>query len=279
MTKVTEIVDGLQKPDLNERDKIISILYKMLRNDEKPEFSNDELNQIIPSLAKAFIEANLTSEGLHRRSNYSHILELIIQKTKSRKNVEKAFNELSEELISNQSNIIFPDDFLIIEGGNRNVFPFPHSANIEKIVQSILEKDLSGYTEKGYFFVLMPFSHDFDDIYKFGIKGLLENYKGIYCQRADEIFHLEDIPTKIFKEIQRAEYIIADLTGKNPNVFYELGFAQGINKKNIILITRNRDDVPFDLRNIRNIEYVNSENLQLQLKEIVKKFGFKLREL
>lgn len=51
-----------------------------------------------------------------------------------------------------------------------------------------------------------------------------------------------------------AEVLLADLTGKNPNVFYELGLAHAA-RKPVVLITETLADVPFDLRAIRVIEY------------------------
>lgn len=272
MVDLKSIISDFSSDNIEIRFKMAGKLKGLLLDEGKRELKIKEINSLISYIVTAFIKANKDSNGLHHRCEYSFLLEKIIQITKTKKYVEKAFFDQSEHLISNQSNIDLNTDFKDYTSHNLDTL-----FNVKNIYMNIINNESYSYIEKGYFFILMPFSHDFDDIYKYGIKNLLQNYEGIYCQRADEIFHLEDIPTKIFKEIQRAEYIIADLTGRNPNVFYELGFAQGINKKNIILITRNREDVPFDLRNIKNIEYVNSESLQLQLKKILKKFGFKLR--
>jgi hypothetical protein len=51
--------------------------------------------------------------------------------------------------------------------------------------------------------------------------------------------------------------IVADVTGKNPNVFYELGLAHTIGK-DVIIITQSDDDVPFDLKYLRYIKYVDN---------------------
>ena len=58
----------------------------------------------------------------------------------------------------------------------------------------------------------------------------------------------------IWESINRARILIADLTGKNPNVFYEVGIAHTVGKE-VILTTQNIDDVPFDLRHLRHIQY------------------------
>lgn len=58
----------------------------------------------------------------------------------------------------------------------------------------------------------------------------------------------------VWLAIGEAEIIIADCTGRNPNVFYEVGLAHALSKETI-LITRDLDDIPFDLRHLRIIAY------------------------
>jgi hypothetical protein len=58
----------------------------------------------------------------------------------------------------------------------------------------------------------------------------------------------------IWKSILQSRIIIADITGRNANVFYELGLAQCIGK-DIILITQSIADIPFDLNRYRHIVY------------------------
>ena len=71
---------------------------------------------------------------------------------------------------------------------------------------------------KPFVFVLMPFLSQFDDIYKFGIKGASED-AGAYCERVDEQMFVEGILDRIFNQISKADVIIADMTGRNANVF------------------------------------------------------------
>src|SRR4051812_16600522 len=108
--------------------------------------------------------------------------------------------------------------------------------------------------EKNRCFILMPFSEEFDMIYGQIKKSLHDN--GYVCNRADEILGSKPIMNKILNEILRANYIIADLTSQNPNVFYELGIAHTFkDAQNIILITQRVSDIPFDIRHINNIIY------------------------
>lgn len=102
-------------------------------------------------------------------------------------------------------------------------------------------------------FVMMPIKKGFDEVYDHIIKPLLADI-GINAVRGDEIFSSNPIIEDIWREIQSAGWIIADLTERNPNVLYELGLAHGINR-DVILLTQKINDVPFDLQHWRCIEY------------------------
>ena len=95
---------------------------------------------------------------------------------------------------------------------------------------------------KAFIFVLMPFEHDFDDIYKFGIKGAADEV-GAYAERLDEQIFTEGMLDRIFNQISKADVIVADMTGRNPNVFYEVGYAHSLGKI-VLLVTQNSDDIP-----------------------------------
>lgn len=115
-------------------------------------------------------------------------------------------------------------------------------------------------------FVIMPFSEQFDDIYQIGIKETAKNEK-VTAYRLDEELFNEGMLDKIYKEIESSDFVIADLSNKNANVFYELGFAHAIGKLTILL-TQNADDIPFDLKHKRHIIYGNSiKHLKEQLKK------------
>jgi len=104
-------------------------------------------------------------------------------------------------------------------------------------------------------FVLMPFTPDFDDIYKLGIKASAEAV-GVEAQRVDEQIYTESILERIYRQIDVADFVIADMTGRNPNVFYEVGYAHAKGKL-CTLITQSADDIPFDLKHHRHIIYNN----------------------
>jgi hypothetical protein len=102
-------------------------------------------------------------------------------------------------------------------------------------------------------FVLMPFRPTFTPIYDNHIRPVVQS-AGLTCQRADEIRGVSLITRDIWEKINRARFLIADLTGQNANVFYEVGFAHALGK-DVLLTTQTMTDVPFDLRSIRCLVY------------------------
>ena len=102
----------------------------------------------------------------------------------------------------------------------------------------------------------MPFDSSFDDIYKFGIKGAAED-SGAYAERIDEQIFSEGILDRVFNQINKADVIVADMTGRNPNVFYEVGYAHALGKI-VLLLTQKADDIPFDLKHHHHIVYGGS---------------------
>ena len=105
-------------------------------------------------------------------------------------------------------------------------------------------------------FVLMPFDPKFDDLYKFGIKEPAGQL-GILAERVDEQIYSEGILERIYRQIELADIVIADMSGQNPNVFYEVGYAHAKGKL-CILLTSAATDIPFDLKHRRHIVYGDS---------------------
>lgn len=99
----------------------------------------------------------------------------------------------------------------------------------------------------------MPFSEDFEDVYQVGIKPACKDAGG-YCERVDEQIYYESILDRVYNQINKADLIVSDMTNRNPNVFYETGYAHALGKK-VILLTQNSDDIPFDLKPYPHIIY------------------------
>jgi hypothetical protein len=107
-------------------------------------------------------------------------------------------------------------------------------------------------------FVMMPFADPigayFGTLYGPAIKRA-----GMTAVRADtDIFGTGKIIDQIWAGISNARVLVAELTGRNPNVLYELGLAHAL-KKPVVLVSSNENDVPFDVRHVRVIYYQMSD--------------------
>jgi len=119
-------------------------------------------------------------------------------------------------------------------------------------------------------FIIMPYTDKLNPIYENIIKPVIKDLK-LECLRADEIFISKPIIEDIWNNIKKARFIIADLTDRNPNVFYELGLAHALNKE-VIMLTQDINDVPFDLKHFRIIVYQDSIAGADKLKSDLKNF-------
>lgn len=102
-------------------------------------------------------------------------------------------------------------------------------------------------------FVLMPLATSLKPVYDDHILTVTKHL-GIRCERADDFFSSEAVIDEIWSAIYNAKMCIADCTGRNPNVFYELGIAHTLGRP-CILIAQSMDDIPFDVRHRRAIVY------------------------
>lgn len=108
--------------------------------------------------------------------------------------------------------------------------------------------------------VMMPFAREFDGTYD-AICNVGANSR-MRVNRADNIWEHHAIIQDVVSLISRSRIIVADCTGMNPNVFYEIGIAHAIGRE-VILITQNMDHIPFDLRHLRALTYLpNGEGLE-----------------
>ena len=114
--------------------------------------------------------------------------------------------------------------------------------------------------------VMMPFNDSFAETFKAIKKACKE--VDLDCKKANDIWENSTIIQDVFELIFTSKIVIGDFTGKNPNVFYEIGIAHTLGKI-VIPITQSIDDVPADLRHHRVLKYLsNTEGyakLQMEL--------------
>lgn len=118
-------------------------------------------------------------------------------------------------------------------------------------------RKLEAPAKKGFrsCFVVMPFGdRDLEIVYSEFVKPVIEQQCGFDCRRGDDAFGSDVIMDDVLRSILEADLVIADLTGKNPNVFYEVGISHGLEKE-VLLLAQSIEDVPFDLRHRRVLLY------------------------
>lgn len=102
-------------------------------------------------------------------------------------------------------------------------------------------------------FVIMPFKEEFEAVFQLFKETFKDDYD---FKHAGNLDNQQSILKDIVKGIYEADAIIADLTGLNANVFYELGLAHALNKK-VIIITQDIGSLPFDIQSYRAREYAS----------------------
>ena len=102
-------------------------------------------------------------------------------------------------------------------------------------------------------FVLMPYQPNFEDYYENIIKRAVTE-AGLTPLRAKDVYGTQPIAKDIWDQIWQARLVIADVTSRNANVNYELGLCHALSIPTII-ITQSMDDVPFDYKHNRCVEY------------------------
>lgn len=120
--------------------------------------------------------------------------------------------------------------------------------------------------ERNLVFVLTPFEDNFQEDY-LAIKEACSGV-GLRCVRGDEEQASGDILKHILTLIARADFVIANISSRNPNVFYELGIAQAMGKDSI-LVARDKAGLAFDLQSQRVLLYKNSKELPSKLREML----------
>lgn len=152
--------------------------------------------------------------------------------------------------------------------------PTTRSGGIKKLDEKSAETLRGvGYNSasKKKIFVAMPFAADFDDLFYYGIQGAV-NSCGYLCERADLQSFVGDVMEFVKERIATCDFVIADLTTANANVYLEVGYAWGLQKKTI-LIVKDTNELKFDVRGQRCIPYSAIKDLETKLSEELKRLN------
>jgi len=167
--------------------------------------------------------------------------------------------------------------YLDVEYDEIYLIPIPGTERVCKMSPE------SPLLDKSLVFVCMPFGIekdkcdgkdvDFDHLYEYAIKPAIEeDIKDfdLKAVRVDRQTYSGSFVDKIKENIEKAHFVVAVLSSKNLNVYYELGLAMGL-KKNVIMVTHCIDDViPSDLKPLRMVTYQSDAELRKKLAEEIK---------
>lgn len=131
------------------------------------------------------------------------------------------------------------------------------SARVEQLTSERSDDSVQAITAKQrqVAFMVMPFGpEDLQIVYTEFVKPALEERCQVECIRGDDIFGSNVIMEDVSSSIEQADLLVADLTGRNPNVFYEVGIGHALGKP-VLLLAQSLDDIPFDLRHRRVLLY------------------------
>ncbi|WP_263367313.1 TIR domain-containing protein [Edaphobacter bradus] len=144
-----------------------------------------------------------------------------------------------------------------VAGGKQRVLDITESPSTSSSVVTEEIKKLSkglSISASDTCFVMMPFADPLGGYYASIYKPAIEKAQ-LRAIRADaEIYGTGKIIDQIWNGIHTARILVAELTGRNPNVLYELGIAHALEKP-VVLVSSNEEDVPFDIRHVRVIYY------------------------
>jgi hypothetical protein len=144
-------------------------------------------------------------------------------------------------------------------------------ANYEMVAKPIFGPPIDNPQFPRDVFMIMPFAKKMQPIYE-DVKSIVESL-GLQILRGDDFYTQHSIMAEIWSAINYAKLIIADCTGKNANVFYELGIAHTLGKPTILLaqdetklLIQDEADMPFDVRHLRYIVYTRTPSGMRKLK-------------
>lgn len=134
---------------------------------------------------------------------------------------------------------------------------------IEDTSKEILSE--AGYSSdtKAHVFVAMPYKDEMEDIWDYGIKPVIKS-AGYICERADLSSYTGDVMQWVRSRIKTADIVVADLTGSNPNVYLEVGYAWGVDVPTILLCNE-AEELKFDVRGQRCLVYGRIKDLEKKL--------------
>ena len=208
----------------------------------------------------AYLLAGKLKKGKYDEKNHKILLEDI------RRSFETQLYSINDRLIQNEerwkdvNHLLVGQEYPISE----NELSEKSKVYLSEFLKAngIRENDL--LIESRLIFVLTPFHDRFAEDYAVIKKSCQD--AGFVCVRGDEEYFKGDIFPEMLKYIVKARLVIANINGRNPNVYYELGIAQALDKP-VLLISGDPNGLSIDIKSKRFLIYKDFEDLKTKLND------------
>lgn len=183
-----------------------------------------------------------------------------------RKSLEHKMYGINERLVLNEERWRDVNHLLLRNEYKESATPISNSRKVHysNFLESngIKENDL--LIDNKLIFFLTPFHDSFYEDYKVVREACTS--AGFKCKRGDEDYFKGDIFPEMLKLIVKSNLIIANINGRNPNVLYELGIAQALDKP-VLLISKEPEKLPVDIKSKRFLIYSDYKELQEMIRK------------
>ncbi|MFM5544981.1 hypothetical protein [Aeromonas sp. 30P] len=186
---------------------------------------------------------------------------------KFRQSIEKQISELTRELTVNEKRFSSINHLLsdaqASSLGDMNKYSINNkTVNTDVFLKNLGLSHIPSVNEEKVF-VLTPFNEEYLSQYE-AIKDVVIDF-GFSCTRGDDEKLSSNILSHIVEQIASSRIVIANISGRNPNVFYELGIAHALGKP-VVIVSESLVNIPFDISNSRILAFENIENLKKELR-------------
>lgn len=147
-----------------------------------------------------------------------------------------------------------------------------YTNDVEQLAEDVLALCENLMISKNVF-IVMSFKQEYDDLYD-AYDTVCHDF-GFDAVRTDQVTSLERITPRILEGIKRSAFVIADVTEKSLNVFYEIGFAEGVGRP-VIITAKVGTELPFDIKDTPIVYWNTLKELKQKLHPIIGEVKMKL---
>jgi len=217
------------------------------------------LTALIVSISALFSAFNLQQRSRSKYDDEHRRAELSLMRESYERRISSLVSEMmaTEQRWRDVNHLVVESQFTAAQSksgpSNRDGFFTSFGINLSEVEQ-----------DSKLIFVLTPFAEDEQDVFQAIKEVCVRN--GFRCVRGDEENATGGILAHIVQTMARSRLVIANISTLNQNVFYELGIAQAMGKRSII-VSQTETDIPFDLTHQRIVTFRQEDELKAKLTE------------